>query len=109
MRNLRTIAAVFLLLLSLAIPSVALAKGWEPVKAEKVAGNHVVKDSELEIRTGGGTIYITTSRHVNIKIFTILGSRIADDNLSPGSYQFEVPTHGVFIIKAGDMTFKLAV
>lgn len=87
----------------------AHSKGWETVKEEIVASHHVVSDSELEIKTGRGVIYITTSKHLNVKIFTILGSRIADDSLAPGSYQFAVPTHGVYIIKAGELTCKVAV
>lgn len=93
----------------LAAPCTASAKGWEAVKPEKTQGNHVVSDAELEILAGGGMIFVTTSRHVNIKIFTILGSRIAEDNLAPGTYQFTVPTHGVYIVKAGDLTCKVAV
>lgn len=85
------------------------AKGWEATKSEKVQGNHVFMDSELEVKTGRGVIYVASSKNINIKIFSILGSRIADDNLSAGSYQFQVPTHGVYIIKAGDLTFKVAV
>ena len=93
----------------LAAPGPAFAKGWESLKTEKAPGHHVVSDSEIEIKTAGGVIYLTTSRHVNIKIFTILGSRIAEDTLAPGSYQYAVPTHGVYIIKAGDLTCKVAL
>lgn len=89
--------------------SVANAKGWESLKQEKVSGQRVMAGSEVEIMTTSGLIFVNTTRTVNIKIFTILGSRIADDNLSPGSYQFAVPTHGVYIIKAGDLTCKVAV
>ena len=87
----------------------ASAKGWEVVKTEKARTQHVASDSDIEIKVGGGIIYITSSRNINVKIFTILGSRIADDNLAPGAYQFSVPTHGVYIIKAGVLTCKVAV
>lgn len=90
-------------------PANAYAKGWEPVKVEKITAPHVASDAELEIRAGGGVIYVNTSKHVNIKIFSILGSRIGEDSLAPGSYQFAVPTHGIYIIKAGDITCKVAV
>lgn len=103
LRRILTIAALFIWLIA-----PAAARGWEAVKPEKAVGHHVMSDSELEIMAGGGMIYINTSRNVNIKIFTILGSRIADDNLPAGSYQFSVP-HGVYIIKAGDITCKVAV
>lgn len=90
-------------------PAIVLAKGWEPLKVEKSEAKHVASDSEIQIRAGGGSLFITTSRHLNIKIFTILGSQIANDTLAPGSYQFTVPAHGVYIIKAGDLTCKVAL
>ena len=92
-----------------ASPVSAYAKGWEQLKVEKSESRHVASDAELQIRAAGGVIYLTTYKPVNIKIFTILGSQIANDNLSAGSYQFAVPAHGVYIIKAGDLTCKVAV
>lgn len=109
MKKLRHILAMTLLLASISFPLVSSAKGWESVKPEKTAGHHVISEPELEILAGGGLIYVTTSKNVNIKIFSILGSRISDENLSAGTYQFAVPTHGVYIIKAGDLTCKVAV
>lgn len=109
MNRLKRAAITALAFIWLITPVTAFAKGWESVKPEKTQGSHVVSDTELEILAGGGMIYVSTTRNVNIKIFTILGSRIADDNLTPGTYQFAVPTHGVYIIKAGDLTCKVAV
>ena len=93
--------------LCLSLP--AASKGWETVKNEVAETRHIVSDNEIEIKTGRGVIYISSSKSFNVKIFTILGSRIADDTLSAGAYQFAVPTHGVYIIKAGELTCKVAV
>ena len=109
MKKVQRIIAIAALLLSFTVAPPAYAKGWEQAKTNREALRHVASDSELEIRAGGGVIYLTSSKPVNIKIFTILGSRIADDNLPAGSYQFAVPTHGVYLIKAGDITCKVAV
>ena len=93
-----------------AAPSLAAAaKGWETVKQERTRGNAVATDPEFHILAEGGIIYVTTTRHLHVKVFTILGSRITDETLAPGSYQFAVPTHGVYIIKAGDLTCKVAL
>lgn len=108
MRRLKLITAM-IVALCFAAPTPASAIGWEQVKTEKVAGQHVASDAEVEIRTAGGTIFVNVNRPTHIKIFTILGSQIADDTLQPGSYQFAVPTHGVFIIKTGQLTCKVAV
>lgn len=109
MERMRKIVLALAAFICLSLPVAVNAKGWEPIKQEKATGHHVISDSELEIKTGGGIIFVNTTKSINIKIFTILGSRIADDTLQAGSYQFAVPTHGVYIIKAGDLTCKVAV
>lgn len=101
--------AIAAAMLGSCFPLASFAKGWETARQEKVQTQHIVSDSETEIKTGGGLIFITTTKSLNVKIFTILGSRIADDTLQPGTYQFTVPTHGVYIIKAGELTCKVAV
>ena len=100
---------IIMVLTACAVPFSAYSKGWEVLKVEKPQAHRVASTSEIEIKAVRGVIYLTTTKNVNIKIFTILGSRIADDTLSSGSYQFVVPTHGVYIIKAGDLTCKVAV
>lgn len=96
-------------MLGIVTPVSAVAKGWETVKTERPEGRHVASDSEIEIKAARGVIYLNSTKAINIKIYTILGSQIASDNLSAGNYQFLVPAHGVYIVKAGDLTCKVAV
>lgn len=109
MKKALRILMIFALLALPLFSPVAVAKGWEPLRNEKPDSRVVAYDSDIQIKTGRGVIYITTNKPLNIKIFTILGSQIANDNLSAGTFQFAVPAHGVYIIKAGDLTCKIAV
>lgn len=109
MKLLKRHIAIALCLAGMAIPALAAPKGWEAAKGEKPKVQHIVSETDIEIKAGGGMIYVNTSKTVHIRIFTILGSLVADDTLQPGSYQFTVSAHGVYIIKAGDVTCKVAV
>lgn len=93
----------------LSLPAPVCAKGWETLKTEATGGKRIATDTDIEIRASRGVIYINSNKNINIKIFTILGSQIANDTLGAGSYQYIVPTHGVYIIKAGDLTCKVAL
>ncbi len=87
-------------------------RSWESVKSEHsvVAEARVVaKSSDIEVRAGKGVIYVTTNRPLSVKVFTILGQTVAQDHLPQGTSQLVLGTHGVFIVKAGDATFKVAV
>ena len=44
-----------------------------------------------------------------MKIFTILGRLVSSDSIPAGTSQFLLPAHGVYIVKIGDVTCKVAV
>lgn len=85
------------------------ARSWETVKVERQDMRLVMRESEVEIKTASGIIQVATNHNVGIKIFTILGRLVSSENLAPGVFQFQVPVHGVYIVKAGDLTCKVAV
>lgn len=95
--------------LAFSAAAAAPVKGWEAVKPVKASVRPVVKESDIEIMTAPSTIIVTASRNVQIKVFSILGRLISDETIPPGSSQLTVPTHGVYIVKVGDLTCKVAV
>lgn len=97
------------ILFAICFPFGVAAKGWEVLKAEITEYRKVAGDADIEIRTDRGVVIVNTNKNVNIKIFTILGSQIANDNLTPGTYRYAVPAHGVYIVKVGELTCKVAI
>lgn len=85
------------------------AKSWEPVKAERTDTKVVMRETEIEIKAASGTLIVTTSHPIQIKVFTILGRLVNADTLPAGKSQLTLPAHGVYIVKVGDMTCKVAV
>ena len=105
------IKIVLLLAVAVAAPGLTSAapKGWEAVRVERSDTKSVVKDAEIEIKAAPGVIVVKSDHHVQIKIFTILGRLVNSETLAPGSMQFTVPAHGVYIVKVGGLTCKVAV
>lgn len=87
----------------------AAEKGWETVKTEIIGTKRVVKDQEIEIRTAPSLIVVTSSQPVQIKIFSILGRLISSETLPPGTSRLSVDSHGVYIVKVGELTCKVAI
>lgn len=84
--------------------------GWEQVKSEQVSNaKSVMKDTDLEIKAAPGSISVTTSRQVQIKVFTILGRLVSSETLPAGTSRLQMATHGVYIVKVGDLTCKVAI
>ncbi|MBD5291445.1 MAG: T9SS type A sorting domain-containing protein [Bacteroides sp.] len=92
-----------------AVTPVMAAPVWGPVKTERTDAKQVIKETELEIKSASGTIIVTSNHPVQIKVFTILGRLVNSETLPAGSSQLSLPAHGVYIVKIGDITCKVAV
>lgn len=105
----RYLRSLLLLLALAATPTDLYAKGWESVKSEYADAKTVIKDTELEIKADSGVIIVNTNHPVQIKIFTILGRLVNSETLPAGRARLQLPAHGIYIVKIGDITCKVAV
>ncbi len=88
----------------------AYSGGWEPVKTEQAAtAKSVMRDTDLEVKAAPGVILVSNNHPVQIKVFTILGRLVSSETLQPGTSRLQLPAHGVYIIKVGGLTCKVAV
>lgn len=102
------ITAIMLILS--AAPAVSMAKGWDPnPKVERAETKPVVRDSEVEVRAKRGVILVSVNHATQVKVFTILGQLISSETLPAGTSQYNVSAHGVYIVKIGTLTCKVAV
>ena len=107
-RRILTMLAV-LAAITLGTPASAYAKGWEAVKVERADAKTVLRDTEIEIKAANGILIVTASHPAQIKVFTILGRLVNSDTIPAGRSQLTLPAHGVYIVKVGDLTCKVAV
>lgn len=104
---LTTLSISLLLLTAGAQPG--YARAWETVKAERTDTRRVAKESDVEIKTAKGTLIVTASKPIQIKVFTILGQLVSSETVQPGTSQLQLGAHGVYIVKTGELTVKVAL
>ena len=108
MKRILTLALAMIMLA--AVPAgMSAARTWEPLKTEMHELKSVAKDPEIEIKAGSGHLVVSANRQVQIKIFSILGQLISSDPLPAGTHRLSGTPHGVYIIKAGDLTCKVVI
>lgn len=107
-RRLCRAVAAAVILAATSCPILSLAKGWEPVRTDVSALNSVARDNEVEVKVSPGHIVVVNSQPVQIKIFTILGQVVSSETLPAGVNRLPL-SHGVYIVKVGDLTCKIAV
>lgn len=99
-----------IMLLSAVATVEGAARGWEPVRQEYASGTKpVMRDGDIEVRTAPGVLIVSTPHQVSIKVFTILGRLVNADTLGPGTSRLVLPANGVYIVKIGEVTCKVAV
>lgn len=106
----RHIIQVLLAISLLMLPAAGLAAPkWEMPKTERTELPVVAHDTDVTVKAAKGVIVVTSNKPVNVKIFTILGQQISNDTLPAGTSQLTLSSHGVFIVKIGELTCKVAL
>ena len=86
------------------------ARSWDIARIDAVPEARVAgRQTDIEVRSGRGVIYIATNRPVQVKIYSILGHLVAQSSLQSGNYRLTLNNHGVYLIKIGDLTCKVAI
>ncbi len=109
MKSFRPIHLLLLALAAVLCPAGSFAADWETVKTEIRDARRVTKEYDVEILTTPGCIIVSSGRQLDIKVFTILGRVVSEETLQPGVSRLKVAAHGVYIVKAGELTCKVAI
>lgn len=102
-----------LLWMLLACPLSALAqsqeKGWHETKNISSNFKAISSQPDLEVFSAPYVIMLKVNKPTEVRTFTILGKLISSEHLDPGIYEFRMETHGIYIIKTDQYSFKLAI
>lgn len=109
MKQLLTLLVIVLALSS--TPVTAQQMQWRE-STHEVQGRSLV-DSRVtdgvEIYGSNGVITIRTARRVQVRVFTILGQIVSVATLNPGTSELKVGSRGIYIVKIGNLTQKVAI
>lgn len=108
----RFLLILFLLSCMTATPIYAVEAGqvihWEKSSATIHEKPSAISD-EAELYTKGQTLIVRTQKKITVRIMNILGQTITQAEISPGTYEAVIGMHGIFIVVAGDRTFRIAL
>lgn len=99
-----------ILLFCLLAFSVSAENNWQTIRPEKVSDAKVIaSNEEIEVKAQNGAIIVSTTRPTQIKVYTILGQLVSQENLPSGVSRLNINTHGVYIVKVEGLTCKVAL
>lgn len=92
-------------------PVTAQQMQWRETTHE-VQGRNLV-DSRVtdgvEVYGGNGVITIRTPRRIQVRVFTILGQNVSIATIGPGTSELKIGSRGIYIVKIGNLTQKVAI
>ncbi len=63
----------------------------------------------VEIYGANGSIVIRTSHRVQVRVFNILGQMVSQTVLNAGTSELKINSRGIYIVKIGNITQKVAL
>lgn len=63
----------------------------------------------IEIYSSDGYIYVRSPKRVEAKVFSILGQLVANPYVGPGLTEIQIQARGIYIVKVGTVTQKVAL
>jgi len=98
-----------LFVVAMAFGVVANGPKWVEAAVNETATIERSDVEQLEVSTRDGFVYITTTRPVTVKIFSILGQLISSQQIPAGTHRCRIESRGIYILKAGSITRRITV
>lgn len=63
----------------------------------------------IEVYTRPGALIVRCPERTNVVVMTILGQTISKATINAGTHELRIGTHGIYILKLGDTTVRVAL
>lgn len=100
---------LILVMLTALVSGARAAVAWEETERAPVSVERVEGDTPFEMATSGSYLYVTVSKPVTVKVFTILGQLISSQTLQPGIHRLRMSSRGIYILKIGSVTRRITI
>lgn len=85
------------------------APAWEKVAAMSAEVVENAGSDYYEVRIIDRRVVLTVAHKTNVKVFTILGQLVADQQLEAGTWQIPLDNRGIYILKVGTATRRVTI
>lgn len=96
---------------SAVVLSAAASRTWEEVDRMPASAVEMRVDGAEEPYTmvSDGYVYVAVHQRTTVKVFTILGQLVVQDDLRPGIYRFKLNSRGIYLLKVGSVTRRVTI
>lgn len=88
-----------------AAPVPAAPGGWERVETPR----HAPESDDVRVFTSGRWVYVVTPARVRVELLTVLGQKLTEATLPPGSHRFLIDARGIYVLRAASSTYRITL
>ncbi len=101
---------VSLLLLTASAFAISAARNWEATdRMPSQALEQLTQADDVTTAVADGFLYLTLRQRATVRLFTILGQPVVQGTLSPGTYRFQLPSRGIYLLKIASSTRRITL
>lgn len=101
------------MMVAMAASAAFAARNWEEVNNPPAAVHRQdkvsVEQDEVDILVYEGSVYITSGKPVQVKVFTILGQIISSETVPAGTHRLKLNSRGIYILRIGTQTRRITI
>lgn len=94
------------------VSQISAQSGWRETSTENVSSNNPesrLTNEGIEIYSKNGNIIVKLPQKAQVKVFTILGQLVSQAELNAGTSMLKINSRGIYIVKVGNVTQKVAI
>ena len=108
----KRLLAILTLMLALGMWNSSLAEiQWHETNREMTGKslNDPRTSDGVKIYGSNGTITIVTPERITVRVYTILGQLVSQATLQPGTSELRLGSRGIYLVRIGNLTQKVAI
>lgn len=102
-------AAYILVVLAMLSQAAAASAPARMPRREQAQEQTVGNADGIEIYGSNGVITIKSNHKATVRVFTILGQLVSTTVIQPGTTRIKVAARGIYMVKVGNVTQKIAL
>lgn len=97
------------LLVMAALMAVEAAPIWEKINTRQPETVETTETANFNVRVYDGAIILSIPSKTIVKVITILGQPVAQQELDAGTWRLPIPVRGIYILKIGSVTRRITI